>query len=606
MRINHNIQAYDSWRNLNQTNLNLSGNLKKLSSGYRINVAADDPAGLAISEKLRSQIGGLEGAIDNSGTAISMIQTAEGAFSEIHNLLSKMRLLAVKSANSGANSETMLQSNQDEIQSSLQTITRIAQTTQFGEKYLLNGDNGNTVTSINSYGGLGTNGFRLEESTLSTGVHTINLTDFEDATAAFTAGAASNSGTLYNITTGTIRGLESGTHRITVSEATYNSAVSAKVTLADGDVVAHTVVVNVFGISVTMFSGSATTITYSEGDEQDLLQNIVNTINAHASLSAVDNGDGTYSVTIDDVGLKGNVAATYDTLYTTAGYSTATMTSSDLTRIGFSDAESTLGTDAKIKLDDGALYTLASTSYAGGTDNIHLTTGTGGVIDVAFGSTTLQGEIVSKVYTFNVTGAKAKATLDGNSSVVSVSADVEKRLTSGIANGGEVDFTLRNLAATLGTTTTASIVFSVVDNAMQFQIGANSGQTVKIGVNNVAADQIGTGLTNTSGFDNLGEIDVRSAQGASDAIAVIDKAIDDISSIRSKLGAFQKNTLEANLRNLQISRQNMTASESQIRDVDMAQEMAEFVKNQILAQSGTAMLAQANRMPQSVLQLLGG
>lgn len=604
MRINHNIQAYDSWRNLNQTNLNLSGNLKKLSSGYRINVAADDPAGLAISEKLRSQIGGLEGAIDNSGTAISMIQTAEGAFSEIHNLLSKMRLLAVKSANSGANSDTMLQANQDEIKSSLETITRIAQTTQFGEKYLLNGDNGNTITSVNSYGGLGTNGFRMEESTLTTGVHTINLTDYTDATASFTAGASSNSGTLYNITTGTIRGLESGSHRITVSEATYNTAVSGKVDLSGGDVVAHTTVVNVFGISVTMFSGSATTIIYSVGDEQDLLQNIVNTINAHASLSAVDNGDGTYSVTIDDVNLKGNVTAAYDTFI---GLPAAgSISANDSTRMGLADAVAVLGTDAKIKLDDGPLYTLSSTSYTGGTDNIHLTTGTGGVVDVAFGSTTLQGEIVSKVYTFDVTGAKAKASLDGNSTLVSVSADVEKTLTSGIENGGTVDFTLRNLAATLGSTTTASIVFTVQDNAMQFQIGANSGQTVKIGVNNVAADQIGTGLTNTSGFDNLNEIDVRSAQGASDAIAIIDKAIDDISAIRSKLGAFQKNTLEANLRNLQISRQNMTASESQIRDVDMAQEMAEFVKNQILAQSGTAMLAQANRMPQSVLQLLGG
>lgn len=604
MRINHNIQAYDSWRNLNQTNLNLSGNLKKLSSGYRINVAADDPAGLAISEKLRSQIGGLEGAIDNSGTAISMIQTAEGAFSEIHNLLSKMRLLAVKSANSGANSDTMLQANQDEIKSSLETITRIAQTTQFGEKYLLNGDNGNTITSVNSYGGLGTNGFRMEESTLTTGVHTINLTDYTDATAEFSAGASSNSGTLYNITTGTIRGLESGSHRITVSEATYNTAVSAEVDLSAGDVVAHTTVVNVFGISVTLFSGSATTITYSVGDEQDLLQKIVSDINGHASLSAVDNGDGTYSVTIDDVNLKGNVTAAYDTFI---GLPAAgSISANDSTRMGLADAEAILGTDAKIKLDDGPLYTLSSTSYTGGTDNIHLTTGTGGVVDVAFGSTTLQGEIVSKVYTFDVTGAKAKASLDGNSTLVSVSADVEKTLTSGIENGGTVDFTLRNLAATLGSTTTASIVFTVQDNAMQFQIGANSGQTVKIGVNNVAADQIGTGLTNTSGFDNLNEIDVRSAQGASDAIAIIDKAIDDISAIRSKLGAFQKNTLEANLRNLQISRQNMTASESQIRDVDMAQEMAEFVKNQILAQSGTAMLAQANRMPQSVLQLLGG
>ncbi len=602
MRINHNIQAYDSWRNLNQTNLSLSANLKKLSSGYRINSAADDPAGLAISEKLRSQISGLEGAIDNSGTAISMIQTAEGAFSEIHNLLSKMRLLAVKSANSGANSDTMLQANQDEITSSLETITRIAQTTQFGEKYLLNGDNGNTIASVNSYGKLGTNGFRLEESTLSTGVHTINLTDYTDATAEFSAGATSNSGTLYNITTGTIRGLETGSHNITVTEATYNSAISAKVDLSEGDVVITGTSTSfaVFGVTLS-FAGGLPTLTYTEGDEQDLLTKIVSTINAHASLSAVDNGDGTYTVSLDDVNLKGNMAAAYDTFFT-AG----TITTAQGTRMGLVDAEAQLGTDAKIKLDDGPLYTLSSTSYTGGTDNIHLTTGSGGVIDVAFGSSSLQGEIVSKVYTFDVTGAKAKASLDGNSSLVNVYADTTKRLVSGYTEGGEVDFTLRNLAATLGSTATASLVFTVEDAAMQFQIGANSGQTVKIGINDVSSTLIGQGITNSSNFENLGMIDVRTAQGASDSIAVIDKAIDDISSMRSKLGAFQKNTLEANLRNLQISRQNMTASESQIRDVDMAQEMADFVKNQILSQSGTAMLAQANRMGQSVLQLLGG
>ena len=104
----------------------------------------------------------------------------------------------------------------------------------------------------------------------------------------------------------------------------------------------------------------------------------------------------------------------------------------------------------------------------------------------------------------------------------------------------------------------------------------------------------------------MNDIDVTTAQGAEDALKLIDKAIDQISTIRSTLGAFQTNTLEANLRNLRINKENMTASESQIRDVDMAKEMADFTKNQILVQSGTAMLAQANRMPQSVLQLLGG
>ena len=597
MRIVNNVLAYDSWRNLNNSNSLIGGNLRKLSSGYRINTAADDPAGLSISQKMRSQISGLDGAISNSGMAISMIQTAEGAFTEIHNTLTKMRELAIKSANSGANDQTMLNANQDMIKSSLETISRIAETTQYGTKFLLNGDNGNNITAINSYGGLGTSGFNITNSTLKSGVHTLTLSNFQNAGATFGAGNQANAGFLNTVTANSVRGLEAGSHRITVSEATYNSGTTGKVeigagglTILSGDTVAF------FGISVT-FSGA--TQTFSQGQEEALIEYLVTNISASDDLSAVNNADGTYTVTLASASLVG----------ATAGADNATFAGGlDATRLGQIGAsnptEVTLGRDATIVLNDGVVRTLSNASYAN-TATITLTDGQGGQIGINFASTTSQAQIQSVAYTINVTAAQATASLDGNTTTTTVYADRTTRLASGNPDGGEMDFTLNNLAATLSGTS-SSIVFTVEDNALVFQVGANKGQQVKIGINSMGAEDLAKNVRNTAGFRSLADIDVSTAEGASEAIALIDAAIDEVSAVRSKLGAFQTNTLEANLRNLQISRQNMQASESSIRDTDMAAEMADFIKNQILVQSGTAMLAQANRLPQNVLQLLGG
>jgi flagellin len=127
---------------------------------------------------------------------------------------------------------------------------------------------------------------------------------------------------------------------------------------------------------------------------------------------------------------------------------------------------------------------------------------------------------------------------------------------------------------------------------------------VGISVKSVNPETLGRGIVNRSGYTNLSDIDVRNFQGAQDALTMIDSAIDQISSTRGELGAFQKNTLESNLANIRIANENLVSSESVIRDVDMAKEMAKFTRDQIMSQSATAMLAQANQLPQNVLELL--
>jgi flagellin len=139
---------------------------------------------------------------------------------------------------------------------------------------------------------------------------------------------------------------------------------------------------------------------------------------------------------------------------------------------------------------------------------------------------------------------------------------------------------------------------------VSFQIGANQGQIASVRLPNVSTNQLAIGVSNDSGFSSLADLDVTTGKGAEDAMGVIDKAIEEIAVARGDLGAFQKNTLESNLTSLRIASENMTAAESTIRDADMAVELAAFTRNQIMTQSATAQLAQANAMPKNVMALL--
>ena len=144
----------------------------------------------------------------------------------------------------------------------------------------------------------------------------------------------------------------------------------------------------------------------------------------------------------------------------------------------------------------------------------------------------------------------------------------------------------------------------VEQNALKFQAGANVKQTVAVSLIDTSATQMARKIENESGFSSLADIDVRNGQGAEDTIRLADQAIRELSTNRGDLGAFQRNTLESNLSSLRIASENLTAAESTLRDADMAQELTDFTKNQILSQTATAQLAQANALPQNVLTLL--
>ncbi|MEW6490595.1 MAG: flagellin [Thermodesulfobacteriota bacterium] len=561
LMINQNITSLNAWRNLSNTNRMMSSTMEKLSSGLRINRAADDPSGLVVSEQMRAQVVGLKAAVKNSEKGISMIQTAEASLDKVHTLLDQMRALALDSANNATNDANMLAANQAEIQNAIETISRIASNTQYGTKKLLDGTNNNNSV-VSSAGTTGLTSGNVEASTLATGNHSLVIT------AATAASTVIGSGTGVALSSTPDNTLSAGTHTLTVSGTLDTATVdNTGTTTGTSNAAMH---------ADSYYSGSAdTTYTFTFAGSGTIGTDAT-TINWTSSTG----GSGSIALAAD--------YNTTDALSVEQGLSFTLGAGTFVATESFTVAATASTVSAT--LDNGP----AVSAHSGNTD-LTLTSGNGGggSIDLDFSSYSGAGTV-----SIAETKATYNGVLDGGDAVNFQASQNNVSFTTGAATGGA-------LTLNFGSTVTAgTAVFANTDSSLVFQIGANQNQTVKIGIRDVSAEQLAKGVTNTSGFTSLAQIDVTTSQGAQDAIALIDKAIDQVSTIRGDLGAFQKNTLEANLDNLRVAAENLQASEAVIRDTDMAAEMATFTKYQIMMQAGTAMLAQANQIPNNILQLL--
>jgi len=482
LRINHNVAAVNAHRNLAAADSSMSKTLEKLSSGLKINRAADGPAALVISEQMRGQIAGLSQAIDNSETAVSMIQTTEANLNEVSRLLTSVRQLSVHAANEGVNDETMLEADQQEIQNALETIDRISNQAQFGNKRLLDGSQGASGS---------TTGAGLEF--LAAGLETMDSRE---------------SGVAVNITQNASKAFGQGT--VALTDELIQSGED------------FTIIEN-----GKMASYRTTLDDTVETAVQNLASQIEqNGLNVDLSL----NDNGTMRVDHKEFG------SAYGFQFS-------------------SSSAGVLGTDA------GEIEVSRAGEDIKGTINGESAIGSGQVL----------------------TGMEGTKSADG----------LQLRFVGEAGTDGEIP----EGGATVGRA-------YVSQNAMNFQVGGNHGQTAGISVESVDTRTMANNIHNDSGFESVADIDVRTFQGAQDAMKLIDNAITDVSARRGTLGAFQKNTLESNMSNLRIAHENLTSSESILRDVDMASEMATYTKNQIMTQSATAMLAQANQSPQNVLRLL--
>lgn len=495
MVVRSNIMALNANRQLGMNNSQVSKSLEKLSSGYKINRAGDDASGLAISEKMKAQIKGLETASTNSQDGISLVQTAEGALTEVHDMLNRMVELAGKAANGTIDSETDRAALQDEMNSLLDEIDRIAESTDFNGIKLLNGD-------------LATNTVKLGNIKLGAG----NASTTVAATAA--------------TTTQTIGAGTAAAAKLTVEYTDANGKLQ----------------------SVTVdYTGTATADTNATA-MRDALK-------ANSELSA-----------LFDIGGTGT-----DITFTAK---TAGEGGVKVTNITFADAQK----DAVGKL-----------AFKDGTDAYEKVTGVANGIK-AGDKVTVNGT----VYEF-VANAGDKVTTEGAVAVL-VGADNN-------ASAANLNKALESEGITVSVDNAQDLLFKPMSNGkgLSLQIGATGDAYNKVTIN------VGNMSSKGLGIDNLRNIGIMSQDAASAALDQIkngaDSAINTVSSVRAELGAMQ-NRLEHTINNLDVAAENMQSANSQIRDTDMAKEMMEYTKKNVLTQAAQAMLAQANQQPQSILQLL--
>jgi flagellin len=492
LRINTNVTAMNALRNLQNVSDQVSTSIERLSSGMRINRASDDPAGLIISESLRTQVDGLTQAITNSQDATNLIKTAEGALTEVNQLLRNIRQLAVHAANTGVNDQIATQADQAQIASAIASVQRIAEQTQFGTKRLLDGTSGIAAAVVDT---------RNIEGIFIGGVY---------------GGVAAQSGTV-NITVN-----NAATRAQIVGTATF-ATVNASLSTVNGTTIGNggTVVINGQSIAV---SGSETV--------QTLIDKINNVSGATGVSAAFTFGNGSGMMVLRQQGY---------------------------------------GSNHQIKLSESASLIVGSSSTTQAGLNATVT---------VFASALVNGSVTTVTTTF--TGGRS-------------SSDSGLRVTDTYGNS------ILLSEAGNSTAITQRTVSTVTAGALQFQIGGNAGQTVTASLGNIRTTNLGATVVSGS---NLSLLDVTTAAGADNAIKILDESIAQVSQIRSNLGAFQKNTLDSTIRYLGVGVENLSASESQIRDTNVASEVVKLTKNQILQQAGTSVLAQANSSPQQVLALL--
>ena len=503
MVVQHNMQAANANRMLNVTTSAQSKSTEKLSSGYRINRAADDAAGLTISEKMRKQIRGLDQASTNAQDGVSSVQTAEGALTEVHSMLQRMNELATQAANGTNSKDSDRQAIQDEIDQLTTEIDRVSETTKFNETYLLKGEAGTKTINMKAHDA-GLKG---------------TLTDNGDGTATFVMDTL-NAGDKVSI----------GGKQYTIGgeKADVIAAFGANGLNID----ANHQDVSVNGTTYKWYAGTVRTkdnILISAGYYSQDPSTLAD--QAAATATSVGGKATTSAATLADHAPNGSTI--------TVGSKSVTLMQDDGTK----------GGTANDKIDDVDSTVISKTK----------------AYELASKELLAANQIGDTKGNATVTKADGKTTLD--------------------ATNGDGTFKIK-------------VGQAEVANSLSFSlhVGADADMTNKIQVNIDAMDSASLGIKG---------LNVKDASGnaATYAVDAISDAISKVSSQRSSLGAVQ-NRLEHTINNLDNVVENTTTAESRIRDTDMAEEMVNYSKNNILAQAGQSMLAQANQSNQGVLSLL--
>mgnify|MGYP004698568585 FL=1 len=517
MVVQHNMSAMNANRMLSGVSSAQSKSTEKLSSGYRINRAADDAAGLSISEKMRGQIRGLNQASTNAQDGISLIQTAEGALNESHSILQRMRELSVQAAN-GTETDDDREAVQNEIEQLQSELTRISDTTEFNTMKLLDGSqSGSKVqVSVSKSAATGATTKNAEVQQVNTSAEAVDkLAKGSSVTYSVTVLDKNNNTSTASVT------ITNNNKKLTDQDG--NELVTAKADEADAEETAAAIAKALSNTSLgdkfDIAADGTQKITLTTKDASDAANSVLISVNGAAGKLATANPTGSEAYTTINAAIgsydgTGNIE---DKIFTVNGE-----------KFAYVDDPAKLGDDYK----DVNYVKVAQAGTVGNDD-----------------ADAMAALISSK------TGINAKA------------------------NAAAVD--LKPSATATG-------------KGIELQIGANEGQTMNFTLDDMSADALGVAGNS---------VNLSTQESAQKATTAIDAAIKKVSASRGKMGAVQ-NRLEHTINNLDTASENMQTAESRIRDTDMAEEMVNYSKNNILAQAGQSMLAQANQSNQGVLTLL--
>ena len=571
MVVQHNMSAMNANRMLSGVSSAQSKSTEKLSSGYRINRAADDAAGLSISEKMRSQIRGLNKASSNAQDGISLIQTAEGALNESHSILQRMRELSVQAAN-GTETDDDREAVQNEIEQLQSELTRISDTTEFNTMKLLDGSLGSKSAS--------STGSTLTGSSVAV---------FKAATMDGADVKATNFSTLK---TSTVK----DTFQIDGEMFTVDwSKDDAK------DFAAK------YG---TDFSQTAMTEEQTKAmasDLQKVLNNAAKEAGVKGTVTVEAKAAGVLKYTSDNTGSTSSFGFV-GTNATTVSADKAAPAATDswgATLMGTNDMNTAKTQDAEMKFNSTVAANSNFTMTINGTEvKAEIGTEINESTTLSDAATTLQTSVQNAVDAYNTAmGYTAANTEFLKKADFTVEANKDGSLSVKYNGSNKnVDFSFGEYTSGGDTTTTATKLGLVnkqsaaatQSKGVKLQIGANEGQTMEFTIDDMSAAALGV---------DGKKVNLSNQDGASEATTTIDAAIKKVSAQRSQLGAVQ-NRLEHTINNLDTAAENTQTAESRIRDTDMAEEMVNYSKNSILAQAGQSMLAQANQANQGVLTLL--
>ena len=564
MIVQHNMSAMNANRMLGITNSSLAKSTEKLSSGYKINRAADDAAGLSISEKMRSQIRGLNKASDNAQDGISLIQTAEGALNESHSILQRMRELSVQASN-GTETDDDREAVQKEISQLQDELTRISSTTEFNTMKLLDGSLGSKSASSQGAVLTGTN------------VATFSAT-----------GLDSNS----------VKKDLSGLAGTTVKDTFEIDGQKFTIDWSKGKAKDFA---SKYSVDLANMTESQTKALAS--DLETLLNESAADAGVSGTVKVAYKADGQITVTSNNNGEKSSFGFVGTDATTVGDGANATDSLGAVMFSGTAGANAAKTADATMKIANTIANNSTFTMTINGTEvQAKITAAINEGDDMKAAATTIQDAVQTAVDAYNTAMGTGTTTEALTKTDFTVTANKDGSFNIEYAGDKEVSFsfgeaTVNGLTGTTATKlglTNKQSASATSNKGIELQIGANEGQTMEFTIDDMSAAALGVAGN---------KVDLATQSGAQKATTTIDAAIKKVSAQRSKLGAVQ-NRLEHTIANLDTASENTQTSESRIRDTDMAEEMVAYSKNNILLQAGQSMLAQANQSNQGVLSLL--